>query len=40
MVGCGRFRVLKHWVHVVCVVNDEGRLVGILDLRSLADDLF
>jgi CBS domain-containing protein len=27
-------------VHVVCVVNEEGRLVGILDLRSLADDLF
>lgn len=27
-------------VHVVCVVNDEGRLVGILDLRTLADDLF
>lgn len=27
-------------VHVVCVVNDEGRLVGVLDLRTLADDLF
>lgn len=27
-------------VHVVCVVNDEGRLIGILDLATLADDLF
>jgi CBS domain-containing protein len=27
-------------VHVVCVVNDEGRLVGVLDLHDLADDLF
>jgi CBS domain-containing protein len=27
-------------VHVVCVVNIEGRLLGILDLRTLADDLF
>ena len=27
-------------VHVVCVVNDDGRLVGVLDLRALADDLF
>jgi CBS domain-containing protein len=27
-------------VHVVCVVNGEGRLIGILDLRTLADDLF
>jgi CBS domain-containing protein len=27
-------------VHVVCVVNGEGRLVGVLDLRTLADDLF
>lgn len=27
-------------VHTVCVVNDEGRLVGVLDLRTLADDLF
>lgn len=27
-------------IHVVSVVNDEGRLVGVLDLRSLADDLF
>ena len=27
-------------VHVVCVVNDDGRLVGVLDLRTLADDLF
>ena len=27
-------------VHLVCVVNDEGRLIGILDLASLADDLF
>lgn len=27
-------------VHVACVVNDEGRLVGLLSLRALADDLF
>jgi CBS domain-containing protein len=27
-------------VHVVCVLNDDGRLVGVLDLRALADDLF
>jgi CBS domain-containing protein len=27
-------------VHVVCVINDEGRLVGVLDLHALADDLF
>jgi CBS domain-containing protein len=27
-------------VHVACVVNNEGRLLGILDLRTLADDLF
>ena len=27
-------------VHVVCVVNEKGRLLGILDLRTLADDLF
>ena len=27
-------------VHVVCVVNDDGRLVGVLDLRTLADDFF
>lgn len=27
-------------VQVVCVVNDEGRLIGILDLGTLADDLF
>ncbi|MBN1657045.1 MAG: CBS domain-containing protein [Anaerolineae bacterium] len=27
-------------VHVVCVVNDQGRLVGVLDLPALADDLF
>jgi CBS domain-containing protein len=27
-------------VHVVSVVNIEGRLLGILDLRTLADDLF
>ena len=27
-------------VHVVCVVSDDGRLVGVLDLRTLADDLF
>jgi CBS domain-containing protein len=27
-------------VHVVCVVNNEGRLIGVLDLRTLADDLF
>ena len=27
-------------VHVVCVVNDEEQLVGVLDLAALADDLF
>ncbi len=27
-------------VHMACVVNDEGRLVGVLDIRDLADDLF
>ena len=27
-------------VHVACVVNTEGRLIGLLDLRTLADDLF
>jgi CBS domain-containing protein len=32
--------VLHANVHVVCVVEEESRLVGILDLRTLADDLF
>jgi CBS domain-containing protein len=27
-------------VHVVCVVAEDGRLVGILGLRALADDIF
>ena len=27
-------------VHMVCVVNDDGRLVGVLDLLTLADDFF
>lgn len=27
-------------VHVACVVNDEGRLLGLISLRALADDLF
>jgi CBS domain-containing protein len=27
-------------VHMVCVVNDDGRLVGVLDVRTLADDFF
>jgi CBS domain-containing protein len=27
-------------VHVVCVVADDGRLVGLLGLRTLADDIF
>jgi CBS domain-containing protein len=27
-------------VHVVCVVNEQARLLGIIDLRTLADDLF
>lgn len=27
-------------VHLVCVVEDGGRLLGVLDLRTLADDLF
>ncbi len=26
--------------HVACVVNDEGRLMGLLGLRALADNLF
>lgn len=27
-------------VHVACVVADDGRLVGLISLRTLADDLF
>jgi CBS domain-containing protein len=27
-------------VHLVCVTNDDGRLVGVLDMRTLANDLF
>jgi hypothetical protein len=27
-------------VHVVCVVNREEGLIGVLDLRTVADDLF
>ncbi len=27
-------------IHVACVVNEQQRLVGLLSLRSLADDLF
>lgn len=27
-------------VHVVCVLNDNEQLVGVLDLRTLADDFF
>jgi CBS domain-containing protein len=27
-------------VHMVCVLNDDGRLAGVLDLRTLADDFF
>jgi CBS domain-containing protein len=27
-------------VHVACVVSEEGRLVGLLDLRAVADTLF
>jgi CBS domain-containing protein len=27
-------------VHLVCVTNNDGRLVGVLDMRTLADDLF
>mgnify|MGYP001828310851 CR=1 FL=1 len=27
-------------VHVVCVVADDGRLIGLLGLRALADDIF
>ena len=34
-------RMLEHpRVHVVCVVSADERLVGLLDLPSLADDLF
>ena len=33
--------MLKHpSVHVACVVADDGRLVGLIGLRTLADDLF
>jgi CBS domain-containing protein len=35
-----RVMLARPRVHVVCVVSDEGRLIGILDLRTLADDLF
>lgn len=35
-----RAMLVQPRVHVVCVVNDEGRLVGVLDLETLADDLF
>jgi CBS domain-containing protein len=35
-----RIMLARPRVHVVCVVSDEGRLIGILDLRTLADDLF
>jgi CBS domain-containing protein len=27
-------------VHVACVVAEDGRLVGLISLRTLADDLF
>lgn len=27
-------------VHVVCVVANDGRLIGLLELRALADDIF
>lgn len=27
-------------VHLICVASEDGRLLGLLDLRSLADDLF
>ena len=27
-------------VHVICVIADDGRLVGLLGLRTLADDIF
>jgi CBS domain-containing protein len=34
-------RMLTHpSVHVVCVVAEDGRLVGLLGLRALADDIF
>lgn len=33
--------MLKHPnVHVVCVVAEDGRLIGLLGLRALADDIF
>ena len=33
--------MLAHpWTHIACVVNEDERLVGIIGLRSIADDLF
>jgi CBS domain-containing protein len=30
----------RHTIHVACVVNEQQRLVGLISLRSLTDDLF
>ena len=35
-----RLMLSRPSVHVLCVVADDGRLVGILGLRTLADDIF
>jgi CBS domain-containing protein len=35
-----RLMLIHPNVHVVCVVADDGRLVGLLGLRALADDIF
>lgn len=32
--------VARPTVHVACVVDDAGRLLGLIDIQSLADDLF
>lgn len=35
-----RSMCLRHNTHLACVVDENGRLVGVLDLQTLADDLF
>ena len=35
-----RQMVAQPYVHVACVVDEEGRLLGLIDIQSLADDLF
>ena len=38
--GVARAMLAHPSVHVACVVAEDGRLVGLLSLRSLADDFF